>query len=78
MGTGMHGGAIFVRGTVDENRLGRELGVADPSQQDREMLEYFIADFARDFDLDAAEIMSEPFYKYYPKSLRPYGNLYAY
>jgi hypothetical protein len=67
-----------VRGRVDENRLGKELGVAEPSGQDKEILEFFIADFAKDFGLDAAKIMSEPFYKYYPKSLRPYGNLYAY
>jgi glutamate synthase domain-containing protein 3 len=78
MGTGMHGGAIFVRGKVDEHRLGKELGITEPTEQDKEMLEVFIADFAKDFDLDAAYIMSEPFYKYYPKSLRPYGNLYAY
>jgi glutamate synthase domain-containing protein 3 len=78
MGTGMHGGAIFVRGQVEQHRLGKELGVIEPTPADREMLEVYIADFAHDFDLDKNEIMSEPFYKYYPKSLRPYGNLYAY
>jgi glutamate synthase domain-containing protein 3 len=78
MGTGMHGGSIFVRGRVEEYRLGKELGVADPTDQEMEILEFLLLDFAKDFGLDHKEIMSKPFFKYYPKSLRPYGNMYAY
>jgi glutamate synthase domain-containing protein 3 len=78
MGTGMHGGAIFVRGDVEEHRLGKELGVSDPTDQEMDELYYYLKDFAKDFDLDHDDIMSEPFKKYYPKSLRPYGNMYAY
>ena len=73
-----HGGAIFVRGEVDEHRLGKELGVAQPTEQEMEILEFQLLDFAKDFNLDHAQIMSQPFFKYYPKSLRPYGNMYAY
>jgi glutamate synthase domain-containing protein 3 len=78
MGTGMHGGAIFVRGRVEKHRLGKELGETEPNAQDKEILESLLTDFAKDFSLDFKEIMAEPFYKYYPKYLRPYGNLYAY
>ncbi|MBN1882494.1 MAG: hypothetical protein JW885_10000 [Deltaproteobacteria bacterium] len=78
MGTGMHGGSIFVRGEVERRYLGKELGVATPTDQEMEILEYNLLDFARDFDLDHTEIMSQPFYKYHPTSLRPYGNMYAY
>jgi len=74
----MHGGSIFVRGEVEKRFLGKELGVVAPTDQEMEILEYNLLDFARDFDLDHSEIMSQPFFKYYPKSLRPYGNMYAY
>jgi len=78
MGTGMHGGAIYVRGKVDGHRLGKELIETKPSESELRYLEELVFDFARDFDLDANEIMAEPFFKYAPKSHRPYGNLYAY
>jgi glutamate synthase domain-containing protein 3 len=78
MGTGMHGGAIFVRDEVEEHRLGIELGIADPSDQEMEELNQYLKDFADDFDLDHKDIMAKPFKKYFPKSLRPYGNMYAY
>ena len=78
MGTGMHGGAIFVRGEVEEHRLGKELGVSGPTDQEMDELYYYLKGFAKDFGLDHKEIMSKPFKKYFPKSLRPYGNMYAY
>lgn len=78
MGTGMHGGAIFVRGEVEEHRLGVELGVCEPTDQEMDELDYYLRSFASDFGLDHKEIMAKPFKKYFPKSLRPYGNMYAY
>lgn len=78
MGTGMHGGSIFVRGEVEDFRLGKEPGVTAPTEQEMEILEFLLLDFAKDFNLDHAEIMSKPFFRYFPKSLRPYGNMYVY
>lgn len=78
LGTGMHGGAIFVRGTVDKKLCGAEVGIADPDEDDMAVLRETLADYCKDFGLKLEEVMSKPFKKLYPASLRPYGNLYAY
>jgi glutamate synthase domain-containing protein 3 len=78
IGTGMHGGVIYLRGTVKPYQLGKEIGVAEPDESDRLVLKGIIHEFARYFDLDAEKIVSDSFIKLYPKYLRPYGRLYAY
>lgn len=78
IGTGMHGGVIFLRGTVDEHQLGREVGVSQPDAEDQALLEQLVGEFGRRFDLDPQELLSGPFLKLTPRSLRPYGRLYAY
>lgn len=78
VGTGMHGGAIFLRGKIDPHQLGREVGVTEPSDEDLSNLMSLLRDFADRFELDLTEITSEPFLKLFPQSVRPYGRLYAY
>jgi glutamate synthase domain-containing protein 3 len=77
LGTGMHGGLIYVRGEVDESRLSREVGVFSLNADDRKELEGLIKEYCRDFKLDAKEILSEKFVKILPRSNRPYGNMYC-
>ena len=43
----------------------------------RKILEENIKEFSEDFSIDYEKIMSKEFVKLYPKSNRPYGNLYA-
>lgn len=76
LGTGMHGGTIFVRGEVDHRRVGKEVGIEKPDDGDYEMLKREIAEFAKVFHLSPEEILSAPFVKLYPKTHRPYGPLY--
>lgn len=78
VGTGMHGGRIFVRGGISTQQLGKEVGLAEPDAADREIIEYAARKYAEKFGADLREILSGQFVKLYPKSLRPYGNLYAY
>ena len=77
MGTGMHGGVIYVRGGVDESRLSKEVDVFDLNDDDKKALEGYIKDYCADFQLDAAEILKERFIKILPRSKRPYGNMYC-
>lgn len=77
LGTGMHGGTIFVRGGVDESRLSREVGVFELTVEDRSMLEEYLTDFCKDFGLKLKDVMKENFVKILPKSKRPYGNMYC-
>lgn len=78
VGTGMHGGRIFIRGGVEEFQLGKEVGQARPTGEEREFLRGVVADYARFFGSGTGHIRPEEFIKLYPKHLRPYGRLYAY
>ncbi|HIE44501.1 MAG TPA: hypothetical protein EYP78_06895 [Candidatus Omnitrophica bacterium] len=78
VGTGMHGGSIFIRGEVDERSLGREVKISRPTKGDMIMLKTHLTDYCRYFDLKLETILKKPFLKLYPHSHRPYGRLYAY
>ena len=78
IGTGMHGGVIYLRGRVEEHQLGREVGVADLDAGDRAVLEELVAEFCQHFGHAKDEVLEGPFLKLFPLYLRPYGRLYAY
>ncbi len=78
IGTGMHGGIIYMRGEVQEFQLGKEVGVAELDENDYLILKELIGKFAYHFGYDAAEILKYKFTKLFPLYLRPYGRLYAY
>lgn len=78
IGTGMHGGAIYLRGSVEEYQLGREVGTAEPEEEDFLILRRLIGEYAGHFGLDTEKIMEGKFTKLFPRWLRPYGRLYAY
>lgn len=77
-GTGMHGGTIYVRGSVDPNKLGKEVGVTTANEEDLELIRKHVEAFCRYFDTDWDKIMKKGFTKLYAYNKRPYGNLYAY
>ncbi|MFH1775795.1 MAG: hypothetical protein ABH839_04005 [Chloroflexota bacterium] len=78
IGTGMHGGVIYLRGSVEDYQLGREVGVAELEAGDYKALEQFVGEFATHFDYDTEEILGHKFIRLFPLHLRPYGRLYAY
>jgi glutamate synthase domain-containing protein 3 len=78
IGTGMHGGVIYLRGSVDDFQLGKEVGVAELEEKDYQSLQKFVGEFAAHFGYDAGGILKHPFTKLFPRWLRPYGRLYAY
>ncbi len=78
VGTGMHGGIIYLRGNINDYQLGKEVGIAEPDKNDYQVLEKLVAKFASYFGYNASEIMEHKFIKLFPLYLRPYGRLYAY
>jgi glutamate synthase domain-containing protein 3 len=76
VGTGMHGGTMYIRGEV--KHLGEEVGVAELNEDDHKTLGSLVDEFCGYYDLDAEKILDNKFNKIYPVSSRPYGNLYAY
>jgi len=78
IGTGMHGGTIYIRGDVEEFQLGKEVGVAELDENDYLVLKKLVGEFAHHFGYNAEEILKHKFTKLFPLYLRPYGRLYAY
>ncbi|MCL5292027.1 MAG: hypothetical protein M1548_05800 [Actinobacteria bacterium] len=78
LGTGMHGGTIYLRSCPESYQLGKEVAALDLDDSDCEILSNLVEEFARDLDMDASEILNANFTKIAPVSTRPYGKLYAY
>jgi len=78
IGTGMHGGLIYVRGEVDPFRLGKEVTISPVDEKDEEQLKLHLEEYCEDFDLSLDEVMGKRFIKLLPTHLRPYGKIYAY
>lgn len=78
IGTGMHGGVIYIRGQIEDYQLGKEVGSAELEDSDYQVLKGYVEEYAGYFNSDAEKIMKKQFLKLYPKWLRPYGRLYAY
>ena len=76
IGTGMHGGVMYMRGEVDKNNLSNEVVVTEPNEKDMHIINTYVDNYVRYFDADRDAVMSKPFKKLAPKSSRPYGNLY--
>jgi glutamate synthase domain-containing protein 3 len=78
IGTGMHGGVIYIRGAIETYQLGAEVGASEPDWDDRLVIRQAVDAYAKHFGADTTEILSAPFIKLSPVSARPYGNLYTY
>jgi glutamate synthase domain-containing protein 3 len=78
IGTGMHGGAIYLAGKVEDYQLGKEVGIAELDRYDLTILTGLVTEFAEHFGHDAGEILKKHFIKLFPLYLRPYGRLYTY
>ncbi len=76
VGTGMHGGRIYVHGKVAD--LGREAVVEELTDDDLSILRPLVTDFSKYFGYDSKALLSLKFSKISPSSERPYGRLYAY
>jgi len=78
IGTGMHGGVIYLRGTVEQYQLGKEVGTRKPDEADFRIISRYVQEYCGFFSGSPTEIMSGSFVKLLPVSLRPYGKIYAY
>ncbi|HID16830.1 TPA: hypothetical protein EYP26_00900 [Candidatus Bathyarchaeota archaeon] len=78
IGTGMHGGTIYVRGPVEKHQHGREAVVEPLDGSDEKFLETHVSEFCRYFNFNLDEAMGGKFLKLIPSTYRPYGKIYAY
>ena len=78
VGTGMHGGVMYIRGELADHQLGKGVGRVPLDDEDRGLIEELVNGYVDRFGGDPAEILDGSFIKLVPLSLRPYGRLYAY
>ncbi|WOF16219.1 hypothetical protein F1737_05600 [Methanoplanus sp. FWC-SCC4] len=77
IGSGIHGGMIFVRGDVDENLLGIGAKKEQADMDDLKTIRIYIEKFADYFGFDSDEILKSGFTKIVPASARPFANKYC-
>ncbi len=78
LGTGIHGGKIYVRGEVDSYNCGKECGIKKVDPKKDNVLIKILREFCEEFKVSYEEVIKEDFTMVWPKTKRPYGNLYAY
>lgn len=76
-GTGMHGGVMYIRGDVEDYKLGKEVKKVPLDDNDMMTISKYVEEYARLFNIDFNKIMEKDFIKLYPYNKRPYGKLYT-
>jgi len=78
VGTGIHGGSIFIRGTVEPRQLGIGAVFNEIDGEDIRFLEEILKEFAREMWQDLSGIdPAKDFVKITRRGYRPFGNLYT-
>lgn len=77
LGTGMHGGEIYLRGEIEPWRCGRDVTSAPASDHEMAALAPVLADFCAAVGSSVAEVLSARFTRIAPASSRPYSGRYV-
>nr|WP_319375271.1 hypothetical protein [uncultured Methanoregula sp.] len=77
VGSGIHGGEIFVRGPVDKLCLGNGTKQAPVTEDERAMIRPIIEDFAKTFGIDAAPLVAADYTRIAAISARPFASKYT-
>ncbi|QSZ28102.1 hypothetical protein ACETAC_04420 [Aceticella autotrophica] len=76
-GTGMHGGVIYLRGDIENYKLGKEVIKEKINDNDYATIQKYTENFAKYFNYDINKILSHDFIKLHPAGKRPYGKMYT-
>ena len=75
IGTGMHGGAIYIGGRVEPYQVAKEATFGEMTEDDWKFLEGVAGLYSKEFGVENP--LENDFVKVVPKSKRPYGSLYV-
>jgi glutamate synthase domain-containing protein 3 len=78
IGSGIHGGAIYVRGDVPSRYLGVGAIQTEFTDEDRTRIQPYLESFSKRFKIDVGGIWERGFVKIKPSSSRPFGSYYTY
>ena len=76
-GTGMHGGAIYIRTTKLPDDLPKQVSASIATQEDLEAIDNYLDEFCNHFGTSKIDILNTCFYKLTPNSKNPYKQLYT-
>jgi glutamate synthase domain-containing protein 3 len=76
LGSGIHGGVIYIRGDVPDHYLGVAASKQPFEDEDRATLKPILEDFCSTFEVDIDRVWERDFVKIGPASSRPYGGYY--
>lgn len=76
-GTGMHGGAIYIRTEHAPKGLPVQVKCTDASPEDIEAIRHDVEEFAASFGYNADELLKSHFFKLVPNTANPYKQLYV-
>ncbi|WP_457611825.1 GltB/FmdC/FwdC-like GXGXG domain-containing protein [Methanocaldococcus sp.] len=80
IGTGIHGGAIYIRGEVDKKQLGVAADIKEFTKEDLEKIKPYVEEFCKWFNLPEDvkdKLINSKWTKIAPISKRPFGKLYT-
>jgi glutamate synthase domain-containing protein 3 len=77
IGSGIHGGEIYVRGAVDERLLGVGAMIKPFEDEQRKVLAPLIDEFATHFDCDPSPLLDADYTRIGPASARPFAGKYT-
>ena len=77
IGTGIHGGELFIRGEVPDHLLGIGAAKKPFTDADREKIRPYIENYCREFDVDEPELFSDEYVHIGPSSARPFAGKYC-
>ena len=77
IGSGIHGGEIYIRGIVDMNILGVGAQQMPATEEQKTLIKPIIEDFARTFNIDPTPLQNSDYSRISPASARPFANKYT-
>jgi glutamate synthase domain-containing protein 3 len=77
IGSGIHGGEIFIRGPVDKLCLGSGTKQAPVTDEEKAMIRPIIEDFAKSFGIDAGPLLASGYTRIAAISARPFASKYT-
>ncbi|HOJ95963.1 MAG TPA: hypothetical protein PK024_03880 [Methanospirillum sp.] len=77
LASGIHGGEIFIRGTVKEWTPGIGSTAQLASSEDIERIKPFIMEFSQYFNVDPSELLNSSYTRIAPVSARPFAGKYT-
>ncbi len=76
-GSGMHGGAIYVRGDIEKQRKKIKARIVPVQNAEAEELNHYIGRFSKYFDRNPGPVRPEEYFKIVGTGARPYKKLYV-